>query len=334
MEKEIISKIKKASSLKELEDLYQYYLGKEGKITLLLKSLKELPLEKRKKEGEKLNRVKKILEEELEKKREDLKRKFLEKEDFFDISLPSKKIKSGHFHPITLARQRVEEIFQSLGFHVIEGYEIEDEFHNFDALNIPPWHPARETLSLGKTFYLKNGRNHLMRSHTSAVQIRYMEKHNPPLKIVCAGRVFRAEAIDSSHEIDFWQLEGLMVNKDISVANFKAIMEEFFRRFFAKKIETRFRPSYFPFVEPGFEVDISCPLCRKKGCSLCKKSGWLETGGAGMVHPYVFRAVKLNPFHWQGFAFGFGLTRLAMIKYKISDIRFFNLNDLRLIRQF
>jgi len=331
---EIIKKIKKAKDLDSLKEISESLLGKNGKISLALKSLKDLPLEERKKEGEGLNNLKLKIEKEIRKREEFLKKDLLRKREFFDISLPGKKIKTGHLHPLTLVRQRVEEIFQSLGFEVVEGFEIEDEFHNFDALNIPPWHPARETLSLGKTFFLKNGKRYLMRSHTSSVQIRYMEKHNPPLKIIVPGRVFRSDELDASHEIDFWQLEGLMVNKDVSLANFKAITEEFFKRFFAKNIEIRFRPSYFPFVEPGVEVDVSCPVCRKKGCSLCKKTGWLEMGGAGMVHPYVFKAVKLNPQHWQGFAFGFGLTRLAMVKYKIPDVRIFNLSDLRFIHQF
>jgi len=331
---EIIKKIKKAKDFDSLKEISESLLGKNGKIALALKSLKDLPLEERKKEGERLNDLKVKIEKEIKEREEFLKRDFLKKEEFFDVSLPGKKIKTGHLHPLTLVRQRVAEIFQSLGFEVVEGFEIEDEFHNFDALNIPPWHPARETLSLGKTFYLKNEKRYLLRSHTSAVQIRYMETHNPPLKIIVPGRVFRSDELDASHEIDFWQLEGLMVNKEVSLANFKAIVEEFFKRFFAKNIEIRFRPSYFPFVEPGVEVDASCPVCRKKGCSLCKKTGWLEMGGAGMVHPYVFKAVKLNPQHWQGFAFGFGLTRLAMVKYKIPDIRLFNLSDLRFIHQF
>ncbi|MGB9598903.1 MAG: phenylalanine--tRNA ligase subunit alpha, partial [Minisyncoccales bacterium] len=316
-EKEIINKIKRAGSLEGLRDVYDQYLGPRGKITLAIKSLKDLPLLERKKEGERLNRLKKIIEEEIKKKEVFFKKKILRKNDFFDISFPGKKVQTGHLHPLTLVKQRVEDIFQSLGFEVIEGLEIEDEFHNFDALNIPSWHPARESLSLGKTFYLKKDKKYLLRSHTSSVQIRYMEKNNPPFKIIIPGRVFRLENIDASHEIDFWQLEGLMVDKDISLANFKSITEEFFKRFFAKNIEIRFRPSYFPFVEPGVEVDVSCPICKKRGCSLCKKTGWLEMGGAGMVHPYVFKAVKLNPQHWQGFAFGFGLTRLAMVKYKI-----------------
>jgi phenylalanyl-tRNA synthetase alpha chain len=231
-----------------------------------------------------------------------------------------------------LVKRKVEEIFQSLGFEVVEGPEIEDEWHNFDALNIPPGHPARDVLSLGKTFYLKKGG--VMRSHTSSVQIRYMEKNQPPLKIVVPGKVFRAEATDVSHEIEFWQLEGLMVDKDVSVANFKAIVEEFFKRFFEKEVKIRLRPSFFPFTEPSFEVDVSCVICGGKGCPVCKNSGWLESGGAGMVHPQVFKNCKLNPKEWQGFAFGMGLTRLAMLKYKIPDIRLFNSGDLRFLKQF
>jgi len=254
------------------------------------------------------------------------------KKELFDISVPGKKPFLGHLHPLTQVKRKCEEIFQAMGFSIIEGPEIETEWYNFDALNIPKEHPAREALSLGKTLYLKQG--NLMRSHTSAVQIHYLEKNNPPLRIIAPGRIFRQEATDASHEINFYQIEGLMIDKDIAVAHFKAIIEEFFQRFFNQKIKTRLRPSYFPFVEPGFEVDLSCLNCQGKGCSVCSKTGWLEMMGAGMVHPNVYKAVKLNPRDWQGFAFGIGMDRLAMMKYKINDIRLFYSGDLRFLEQF
>jgi phenylalanyl-tRNA synthetase alpha chain len=238
----------------------------------------------------------------------------------------------GHLHPLTLVQREVLEIFQSMGFSVVLGPEVETEWYNFDALNIPKDHPARDVLSLGKTFYLKEGR--VMRSHTSSVQIRYMDTHTPPFRIIVPGKVFRHEATDASHEFELMQVEGLMVDKDISAANFKAIIEKFFQEFFRKTIKIRLRPSYFPFVEPGFEIDISCPLCETKGCSICGGSGWVEIMGAGMVHPNVFKNSGLNSKDWQGFAFGIGLDRLTMMKYKINDIRLFHSGDLRFLQQF
>jgi len=335
LQKKIQKEIEGAKTLKDLDEIFNLYLGKKGEIAKLFKKIKSLPKKKRAKVGERINKLKDFLFEKLEKKSEKIKKKVEEEEEkkeFFDITIPGKKPEIGHLHPLTLVKRKVEEIFQSLGFEVVEGPEIEDEWHNFDALNIPPGHPARDVLSLGKTFYLKKGG--VMRSHTSSVQIRYMEKNQPPLKIVVPGKVFRAEATDVSHEIEFWQLEGLMVDKDVSVANFKAIVEEFFKRFFEKEVKIRLRPSFFPFTEPSFEVDVSCFICGGKGCPVCKNSGWLESGGAGMVHPQVFKNCKLNPKEWQGFAFGMGLTRLAMLKYKIPDIRLFNSGDLRFLKQF
>ncbi|HHE67595.1 MAG TPA: phenylalanine--tRNA ligase subunit alpha [Candidatus Parcubacteria bacterium] len=249
--------------------------------------------------------------------------------DFFDISVPGKKPFLGHLHPLTQVRRKIEEIFQTMGFSVAEGPEVESEWYNFDALNIPKDHPARD---LWDTFYLKNGL--LLRTHTSPVQIRYMEKRQPPIKIIAPGRVFRHEATDASHEINFYQVEGLMVDKEVSAANFKAITEEFLNRFFEKEVKVRMRPSYFPFTEPSFEVDIGCINCFGKGCSVCQQTGWLEVIGAGMVHPYVLKNAGLNPRRWQGFAFGAGLERLAMLKYKISDIRLFYSGNLRFLGQF
>jgi len=325
----ILKKIKETKSLKELDEVFK---EAQNEIKNFTQKLKKLSLKQRKKFGKEINELKEKLEKEYRAKKQVLQEKTKEKKEFFDVTAPGKKIELGSFHPITLVKNRAEEIFQSLGFEIILGPEIEDEWHNFDALNIPPDHPARDVLSLGKTFYLEEKK--LMRSHTSSVQIRYMEKNNPPLKIVAPGKVFRKDAIDATHEIEFWQLEGLMVDKKISVANFKAIMEEFLKRFFEKEMKIRLRPSYFPFTEPSFEVDISCVICGGKGCQTCKESGWIEAGGAGMVHPQVFRNCKIDPKEWQGFAFGMGLTRLTMLKYKIPDIRYFHSGDLRFLKQF
>ena len=319
--------IKTASSLEVLDEISKKYLGKKGEITQVLRSLKDLPIEERKEQGLLANQIKKELEQAIKSKdfgaHEDVK-------DRIDITAPGKKPLHGHLHPITLVRREVEEIFAKLGFETVEGPEIEDEWHNFDALNIPKDHPARD---MWDTFWLKE-KELLLRTHTSPVQIRYMEKHNPPLRIIVPGRCFRYEATDASHEMNFYHVEGLMIDRDISASNFKAIMEKFFEEFFKKQVKLRIRPSYFPFTEPSFEVDIECLICKGKGCPVCSQRGWIEMAGAGMVHPNVLKAVKLNPKNWQGFAFGMGLDRLTMMRYKIKDIRLFFSSDLRFLKQF
>ena len=327
--------IEKAKNLKELNQVFKKYLGKKGKLSLILGSLKELSLEERKKIGKKANELKNLLEGEFDKKVQEIKKqakKGIGKKEWVDVTIPGKKIALGHLHPLTLIKREACQIFQQMGFEVVEGPEIETEWYNFDALNIPKDHPARDVLSLGKTFYLKDGG--IMRTHTSPVQIRYMEKHRPPLRIIVPGRCFRDEAADSSHEFQLHQIEGLMVGKEICVGNLKAIVQEFFKRLFRKPVEVRLRPDYFPFTEPSFDVSITCVLCGGKGCSACKKTGWMEVAGAGMVHPNVFKNAGLNPKDWQGWAFGFGLDRLAMMKYKINDIRLFHSGDLRFLNQF
>lgn len=335
IEKKAEKAIEKAKNLKELDKIFREYLGKKGEIKQLFKTLSKIPKEKRAEFGKKLSRLKESLISKLEKKTTNLKEELereKEKKEWIDITIPGEKIETGHLHPLTQVKRKIEDIFTSMGFEIVEGPEIEDEWHNFDALNISPDHPARDVLSLGKTFYLKG--EGVLRSHTSAVQIRYMEKNTPPLRIIVPGKVFRAEATDASHETDLYQLEGLMIGKDVSVANFKAIVEEFLSRFFEKEIKIRLRPSYFPFTEPSFEIDVSCPICGSKGCSTCQESGWIELAGAGMVHPNVLKNCKISPQEWQGFAFGFGMDRLVMLKYKIPDIRLFRSGDLRFLKQF
>jgi phenylalanyl-tRNA synthetase alpha chain len=261
-------------------------------------------------------------------------RKEADQKEWIDVTAPGKKPVSGHLHPLTQAKRKVEDIFQKMGFQIVLGPEIESEWYNFDALNIPSDHPARD---LWDTFYLKNG--FLLRTHTSPMQVRFMEKNNPPLRIVVPGRIFRHEATDASHEMTFYQVEGLMIGKKVSAANFKVVIQEFFQRFFEKKVKIRMRPSFFPFVEPGFEVDMSCLVCNGKGCPVCSKTGWIEMMGAGMVHPNVLKAAKLIPHRkdgsgWQGFAFGVGLDRMTMMKHKVDDIRLFYSGDLRFLNQF
>lgn len=321
--------IERTGNLKELDDVFKRYLGKKGEITQILRSLKDLPEKERKKTGKEANQLKKFLEAEIKKKRPAFALAKAGKEEGIDITIPGEKVAVGHLHPLTQVRRKVEEIFQAMGFSVVGGPEIENEFYNFDALNIPADHPARD---LWDTFYLKNGL--LLRTHTSPVQIRYIEKNNPPFRIIVPGRVFRHEATDASHEINFYQVEGLMVGKDVSAANFKAIIQEFLSRFFGKPIKARLRPSFFPFTEPSFEVDMTCLVCGGEGCSTCSKTGWIELMGAGMVHPNVLKAGGISPKNWQGFAFGVGMDRLAMMKYKINDVRLFYSGDLRFLNQF
>jgi len=347
--------IKKVKDLKELDLIFRKYLGKKGEIILLLKSLKKIPKGKRAKKGGEINLLKEFVEKAIKEKTEKIKEKgraeALKKEKI-DVTAPGKKITFGHLHPLTQVQRRVEEIFQSMGFSIVEGPEVENEWYNFDALNVPQDHPARD---LQDTFFIKqkdrekltNQEKLIMRTHTSPVQIRYMEKNHPPLRIIVPGRVFRHEATDASHEANFYHIEGLMVDKNISVANFKAVIQKFFRRFFEREIQIRLIPCYFPFTEPSFEVDITCLTCNGKGCSACQKTGWMEMMGAGMVHPQVFKNSGLNPkeWHsaersreprsaWQGFAFGMGSDRLAMMKYKINYIRLFYSGDLRFLQHF
>lgn len=318
--------INSAKDLEDLDKIWQKYLGKKGELTLLFKEFKKLSSEAKKEMGRQANEVKKEIEKAIEEKKKQIQLTIhnLQPTRRIDVSLPGKKIPRGHLHPITQVLFECEEIFGKMGFEVVEGPEIESEWYNFDALNIPAWHPARE---MQDTFWIKRKKlrdpkkNFLLRTQTSAVQVRYMEKHNPPVRIVVPGRVFRYEATDASHEIQFYQLEGLMVDKDISLANLKAIFINFFKTFFGKDIEVRFRPGYFPFTEPSVEADV------KFG------EKWLEFLGAGMVHPNVFKNAGLNPKDCQGFAFGLGIDRLAMVRYKINDIRLFYSGDLRFLEQ-
>ena len=325
LKKEFREKFAKIDTEKVLEDIRIEFLGrKKGKLTNVLRSLKNLSLEEKRKIGPLVNSFRKELKDLIEQKKQALSFKSrISSSGSLDFTRPGEKIKKGHLHILTQVEREIKKIFLSLNFSVVEGPEIEDEFHNFDALNIPSEHPAREAWD---TLWLKRGKlsqdKRLMRTHTSPVQIRYMKTHFPGFRVICPGRVFRHEAIDSCHQINFHQVEGLVVDKDINFSNFKYIIVEFLEKFFGNKAEMRFRPSYFPFTEPSVEIDI------KLG------QDWLEIMGAGMVHQNVFKAVGYNPKNWQGFAFGLGLERMAMLKYKIPDIRLFYENDLRFVEQF
>lgn len=319
IKEKFIKDIRQAKDLKELEEICRCCLGRKGELTKVLRSLKDLSEEERKEKGQLANQIKKELENLFQEKKlrftNDLPHR---QTNWIDVTAPGILPDQGYLHPITLVQREIEEIFQSMGFSVVDGPEAETEHYNFDALNVPKDHPARDVWD---TFWLKD-LDLLLRTHTSPVQARYMEKNNPPLRIIAPGRCFRHEATDATHDVQFYQFEGLMVGKKVSVVNFKGIIEEFFKQFFKSDIEVRLRPSYFPFTEPSFEVDVK------------REGDWLEIMGGGMVHPNVFKAVGYNPNNWQGFAFGAGLERLAMIKYQIDDIRLFYNGDLRFLRQF
>lgn len=319
----IKQEIDSAANTKDLDRLYRAYLGKKGIIALGLRELGSLGKEERKKQAPALQILKREVEEAIMQRSKELEAKEADAHlvrEWVDVSAPGRKVRSGHLHPLTRLQEKVNGVFSSLGFEIVEGPEIETEWYNFDALNIVKDHPARD---MWDTFWLKpENEKLLLRTHTSPVQIRYMETHQPPFRIIAPGRVFRHEASDASHDIQFYQLEGLMVDRDVSVANFKAVISEFFKALFGKDVKIRLRPSYFPFVEPGFEIDMQ------------SSKGWLEMMGAGMVHPNVFRKVGYNPSDWQGFAFGIGLDRVAMMKYKIDDIRLFYGGDARFLKQF
>jgi phenylalanyl-tRNA synthetase alpha chain len=332
--------IQHAKTLNELDRVFRLYLGRKGELNQALKSLLKMKATERKKQGKAANALKESIQMMIQEKTKMLKAddSKLQTGDWLDITAPGKKIEKGHLHPLTLVHRKAQEIFRSMGFAVAEGPEVESEWYNFDALNIPADHPARD---MWDTFWLAQGKrssntkeNFLLRTHTSPVQVRYMRQHNPPLRIIAPGRVFRYEATDAKHQINFYQLEGLMVSKDVCVANFRAMIQEFYQKFFEKKIAVRLRPSYFPFTEPSFEVDMTCIICDGKGCSSCGHGGFMEMMGAGMVHPKVFLEAGYNPENWQGFAFGMGTDRLAMMKYKVEDIRLFYNKDLRFLEQF
>lgn len=329
------SAIRKAQNSDELFDLEKKYLGRKSEFNNILKSLKDLSEEERKKIGSLANTAKIGIQEMVSKKKSELLASSFdfEKEEI-DVTIPGTKREIGHLNPISRVQKEIMDIFTSMGFEIADGPEVETEFYNFDALNMPPDHPARD---MQDTYWLKQkaGKDRLvLRTHTSNVQIRYMEKHKPPFRIIAPGKTFRREATDAKHEHTFYQFEALVVDKNINVANFKQVAQVFFESFFGRHLNIRLRPSFFPFTEPSFEFDISCAICGGKGCKTCEYSGWLEIGGAGMVNQKVFEAVGYKKNEYQGFAWGFGIPRLAMLKYKIDDNRLFHSGDLRFIKQF
>ena len=326
-----IEELANTSSLSDLNNLRIKYLGKKGMLSSGLKLLSQLPSEERRIYGQQINECKRFIEEEIGKREgllrdEELRRKIIR--EYVDITLPGKYVVPGRLHPLTQVMGEIIEIFTSMGFDVEEGPEVELDYYNFEALNIPKDHPARD---MQDTFYISE--EVVLRTHTSPVQVRVMEKKSPPLKFIAPGKVYRCDA-DISHTPMFHQIEGLMVDTNIAFSDLKGILEVFIHKLFSPDTPVRFRPSYFPFTEPSVEIDIGCILCSGAGCRVCKGTGWLEVLGAGMVNPRVFEMVGYDPEVYTGFAFGMGVERLTMLKYSIEDIRMFFENDIRFLRQF
>ncbi|RLL84068.1 phenylalanine--tRNA ligase [Petrotoga sp. HKA.pet.4.5] len=324
--------IQEITDMQEFQNLKSKYLGKKGLIKSLMNSLKDIDdVELKKEYGKSVNELKEELETLFDEKLSELKekeREEKEKKNWVDITIPGARRKIGKENLITKTRKEIEEIFIGMGFSVAEGPEIENSWYNFDALNTPEWHPARE---MQDTFYLSLDKEKLLRTHTSPVQVRTMLKSKPPLAIISPGRVYRKDELDATHSPVFHQVEGLYVDRNVSVSHLKMYLEVFAQKFFGNKVSVLLRPSYFPFTEPSFEVDISCIFCGGKGCNVCKNTGWIEILGAGLVHPNVFQSVNYDPKTWQGFAFGMGIERVAMLKYNIPDMRELYKNDIRFI---
>lgn len=325
------SAIAQSRDVAELDAIRVSFLGKKGKLTDILKGVSSLPVEQRPVVGQQINKVKRIISEQIEDrllflKEERLKQKI--SQEHIDVTLPGRDNARGSIHPVLQIKQKINQYFHSLGFDIVEGPEIESEFYNFEALNIPAHHPAR---AMHDTFYFAD--ETLLRTHTSPVQIRILEKSTPPVRLIAPGRVYRCDS-DVTHTPMFHQVEGLVIDKESNLTNLKGILDGFFTNLFAKKLETRFRPSYFPFTEPSAEVDLQCTRCSGKGCRICKFTGWLEVGGCGMVHPNVLKAVNLDPEEYQGWAFGMGIDRIAMLYFEIDDLRMMFENEVTFLKQF
>lgn len=316
----------------ELEALKVRYLGKKGELTAVLRGMGKLTPEERPVIGQKANEVREIIEAAIEKKAAELKKKAREAKleaERLDVTMPAERKELGHRHPLAQVEGELCDVFLSMGFDVVEGPEVEYDYYNFQALNIPENHPARDTQD---TFYVTD--NILLRSQTSPVQVRVMEQQKPPIRIVSPGRVYRSDAVDATHSPVFHQLEGLVVDRGITMGDLKGMLETFAKNMFGSETKLRFRPHHFPFTEPSAEVDVSCFVCGGKGCRLCKGEGWIEILGAGMVHPNVLRGCGIDPDEYSGFAFGLGIERITMIKYGIDDMRLLYENDMRFLSQF
>jgi phenylalanyl-tRNA synthetase alpha chain len=325
-------RIASARTADDLEPVRVEVLGRKGTLAQTSKQFGKLTPEERARVGKLLNSVKESLESALEAKKAEFDRQALAARldrEWIDLTLPAPGPRPGALHPITQVQSEIEDLFTSMGFTVLSGPEVETEWNNFDALNIPPDHPARD---MQDTFWIDGGT--LLRTHTSPVQVRGMRKLGPPLRMIAPGRVFRNEEVDASHEHTFYQIEGMMIDRNVSVANLTYFMKTLLGQIFRRDVTVRLRPGYFPFVEPGFELDIQCLICGGSGCPVCKQGGWVELLPCGLVHPNVLRLSGIDPEEWNGFAFGLGLTRLAMMRYGIDDIRLLQSGDLRFLQQF
>ncbi|MBP7214350.1 MAG: phenylalanine--tRNA ligase subunit alpha [Candidatus Kapabacteria bacterium] len=318
------------SNLNEVEEFRSLYLSKKGKIQSLFDKLSQLPKEQKPQYGKQLNELRKFAEEIYQSEKNKYQSLYFSKPTI-DLTLPGRKMNVGSAHPVIQTMNKMIDIFIEMGFTVAEGPEIEDEYHNFDALNFPKDHPARD---MQDTFFIKNGENLLLRTHTSPVQIRVMQGMKPPIRSIMPGRVYRNEAINIRSLAEFHQIEGLYIDKDVSLAELKATLIAFAKKMYGDDIKFRFRPSYFPFTEPSAEMDISCFLCGGKGCRVCKNSGWLEIVGCGMVHPNVLKSGGIDPEIYSGYAFGFGIERVTLLRTGVDDIRYFYYNDVRFLNQF
>ena len=334
---EAIVAINGCSDLPTLEQVKAGFLGKSGTLTGLLKSLGNMPAEERKAAGARINEAKQAVESVLKVRREALQQAELAHQlaaETIDVTLPGRGVGRGGLHPVSRTLTRIQDLFRSIGFEVATGPEIESDFYNFTALNIPEDHPAR---AMHDTFYLRQDQlsgGELLRTHTSPVQVRYMQTHQPPLRIIAPGRVYRCDS-DVTHTPMFHQVEGLWVDENVSFADLKGVLADFMRNFFEREdLPVRFRPSFFPFTEPSAEMDIGCVMCGGEGCRVCSHTGWLEVLGCGMVHPNVFTHVEIDTERYLGFAFGLGVERLAMLRYGVDDLRLFFENDLRFLKQF
>lgn len=339
LEHAALAALERLQSQEDLPAFHEEYLGRKGKIPGLLRNLAGLSDDKKRTIGKAANDLKAMIEGKFHERQNEVRRHAVEKslhEEWIDLTAPGLRVTTGHIHPLAQTQKEVEDIFQQMGFTIVDGPEIESEFYNFEGLNIPDHHPARDmqdTFFIDKKPHDDEGRL-VLRTHTSPNQIRAMHEYGAPLRIIVPGRVFRNEATDASHEHTFDQVEGLLIDRNISIAHLKGVMTEFLSRLFRRQMKIRFRPGYFPFVEPGMELDMSCVFCNEAGCRVCKHTGWIEFMGCGMVHENVLKAGRVDPKKFQGWAFGFGLTRLVMMKYGIDDIRHLTSGDIRFVEQF
>jgi phenylalanyl-tRNA synthetase alpha chain len=319
-----------AKTKDSLEAYRLKYISRKGVITELFEELKKVSVEEKKRLGKVLNELKQSAEAKFSSLQEDLESSSSSSTDI-DLTLPPVPNKVGNLHPLTLVRNRIIEIFERLGFNVADGPEIEDDWHNFSALNFPDNHPARE---MQDTFFIEKNPDLLLRTHTSNVQIRLLEKQKPPVRAIMPGRVYRNEAISARAHCFFHQVEGLYVDKNVGFADLKQTLYHFAKEMYGKDVKIRFRPSFFPFTEPSAEIDITCLICKGKGCNVCKHSGWVEIAGSGMVHPNVLKNCGIDPEEYTGFAFGMGIERVTMLKYQVNDLRLYSENDIRFLKQF